>query len=576
MLPKENYKVLRWIRKLQPATRARSKVARELTEAILFQWQKYSYPQLMKGKSTPAPNFVNDKGILRFVNSIAGMNFLDAAFWLSSAYAIWIGDESRRSQAMYFTPPELSARIIENLKANGASLIRHKWIDPACGGAAFLAPVAIQMASALKKQGKSTAATLSHIATHLIGNDVNPFLKELSNEFLKMALYEQVVAVKKVPKFCLHQVDALVGLDRYTGKIDVVICNPPYRKITTKERSILRSQYADFVGGQPNLYGFYFCLSTKLLKPKGTAGLLTPTSFFSGVNFATVRNHITSQTEVLQLDLFHERSRLFVGAQLDAAITVCERHANVPARRRATSIVTLSKTGNFSEIGDMHLPQGNAIWPIPRWKDDMRILKMANGAPFKLSDYGYTPRVGALVWNRDRRRKFKTKQKALTARAPFPLIWSSDVNQNGSFEFGRLRYIDGHHTYVNMQHKDHRSVIRRPSVILQRVTSGDQRRRLVGAPLDEGLITEFGGVVGENHVLFLEQNNGGAKVTPGLLAKILRSTTIDRLFRCFSGAVNVSVSELESLPLPNPDLLVRYLQDGLPVDVAVERAFKGH
>ncbi|MDE2465445.1 MAG: Eco57I restriction-modification methylase domain-containing protein, partial [Alphaproteobacteria bacterium] len=325
MLPKEKQNVLRWIRKLQPLARGRSREARELTEAILFQWQEISFPELTRGKSAAAPRFVKNTAIIRFAHWIAGMDFLDAAFWLSSTYATWIGDENRRSQAMYFTPPELSARIIENLKEHGASLTKHKWMDPACGGAAFLAPVAMQMAAALKKQGKTPAATLKHISTHLIGNDLNPFLKKLSNEFLRMALYEEVVAATKVPRFCLHQVDALVGLRRYAGKIDVVICNPPYRKITNEERTGLQFQYADLVGGQPNLYGFFFRLSTNLLKPEGVAGLLTPTSFFSGVNFAAVRNHITSQTRVLQLDLFHERVQLFVGAQLDAAITICER-----------------------------------------------------------------------------------------------------------------------------------------------------------------------------------------------------------------------------------------------------------
>ncbi|HEV7163861.1 MAG TPA: N-6 DNA methylase [Gammaproteobacteria bacterium] len=576
MLPEKKKNVLRWIRKLQPEARGRSKEARKLTEAILFYWQKISYSELTKGKSVPAPRFANNKAIPRFVDWIVEMDFLDAAFWLSSAYAIWIGDESRRSQAMYFTPPELSARIIENLKAHGASMTKHKWMDPACGGAAFLAPVAIQMALALKKQGKSSSATLKHIATHLVGNDVNPFLKKLSNEFLKMALYEDVMATEKVPRFCLHQVDALVGLERYVGKVDVVICNPPYRKITNEERAGLRLQYADLVGGQPNLYGLFFRLSTKLLKPEGVAGLLTPTSFFSGVNFAAVRNHITSQTKVLQLDLFHERSRLFVGAQLDAAITICERRNKPVTRRSATSVYSLSKAGNFNEVGDLHLPQGNAIWPIPRWKDDMRILKMVNGTSYKFSDYGYTPRVGAFVWNRDRRHRFKSKKQALTARAPYPLIWSSDVSQSGQFQFGRSRYVDDHHIYVNMQKVNHRSVIRRPSVVLQRVTSADQRRRLVGAPLDGRLIEQFGGVVGENHVLFLEQNNLSAKVTPAQLAKVLRSTTMDRLFRCFSGAVNVSVSELESLPLPNPDILVRYLRDGVSVDMAIKKAFKEH
>ena len=236
MLPEEKQNVLRWIRKLQPVARARSKEARALTEAILFQWQEKCFPALIRGKTKPTSRFSENKAITNFVTWITGIDFQEGAFWLSSAYAIWIGDENRRSQAMYFTPPDLSDRIIEDLKSHGASLTNHVWMDPACGGAAFLAPVAIQMAAALKKQGKGPGPTLTHISTHLIGNDVNPFLKQLSNEFLRMALYDDVVAIKSPPKFSLHQFDALLGLKKYAGKIDVLICNPPYRKISARLR----------------------------------------------------------------------------------------------------------------------------------------------------------------------------------------------------------------------------------------------------------------------------------------------------------------------------------------------------
>ena len=116
-------------------------------------------------------------------------------------------------------------------------------------------------------------------------------------------------------------------------------------------------------------------------------------------------------------------------------------------------------------------------------------------------------------------------------------------------------------------------IVRRPCVILQRVTSSDQSKRLIGAPVPEKLRREFGGVVGENHTVFLEQSGAKAKLAPRKLADVLRSKIIDRLFRCISGSVNVSVYELNQLPMPDPEVLVKTLGEGQAIDAAVLAAF---
>ena len=184
-------------------------------------------------------------------------------------------------------------------------------------------------------------------------------------------------------------------------------------------------------------------------------------------------------------------------------------------------------------------------------------------SPFRLVDYGYVARIGAFVWNRDRRRTFRTEKSARLSRPEnkFPLIWSSDISKDGSFRLGRRSAADDHDLFVNMRGAEHTSIVRRPSVVLQRVTSPDQPRRLVAAPLEQSIFDRFGGVVGENHVVFLEQAAGRAvSLTPAELASVLQSEPVDRIFRCISGAVNVSVFELNQLPLPNPAVLVRTLK----------------
>lgn len=115
--------------------------------------------------------------------------------------------------------------------------------------------------------------------------------------------------------------------------------------------------------------------------------------------------------------------------------------------------------------------------------------------------------------------------------------------------------------------------IRKPAVVLQRVSSTEQPRRLVGAAVPAELFTEFGGVVGENHVCFLEQADSECEISPELLAQILRTTTVDRVFRCISGATNVSAYELKHLPLPAPKKLLTAMAQGLDIEAAVRHAY---
>ena len=83
----------------------------------------------------------------------------------------------------------------------------------------------------------------------------------------------------------------------------------------------------------------------------------------------------------------------------------------------------------------------------------------------------------------------------------------------------------------------------------------------------------YGGFVGENHIVILEQAVAKPALTPKQMLKLLSSEVIDRCFRCISGATNVSVFELSQLALPDPALLKRFMAKGVSIESAVQMAF---
>lgn len=540
---------------------------------MLHIWQLSKYPLLCKRKNYDKEvQFFQDKSFKDLTSWLIQRPFLESAFWLSSAYSILVGDGVRREKSLYFTPPILAERLIDNLISHGASLINHTWMDPACGGGAFLAPVAVRMVHALIQVGCKPIEIIEIVSKNLVGNDIDKTLAYLSAEFLAMSLYDQIIISNIQPKFKISVGNGLIATACNNEKADVIICNPPYRKMKSIEVNEYKGSFGDILEGQPNIYGLFIYQCLKLGKKDALVGLLTPTSYLSGRYFTKLRRAILKESKVCQLDLVDDRVGVFIGVSQGAVLSLYKR-STYTAPNLNTEVCALSITGQFTNIGNCELAECLGAWPIPREEGDQEIIRQALLSPYRMIDFGYKARVGTYVDYRDKRKTYAKRPNNKHMKAVFPIIWSSDITTDGRLSHGRTSKQDGHHIFIEMGDRKHSAVIRGPVIALQRVTSPDQPRRLVCAPIDENFVKSHDGVVGENHVIFLEQA-GTAEISTTLFAAILASQPIDRLFRSISGAVNVSVSELSQLTLPNPSLLLNLIKKGYSINDAVALSFE--
>jgi adenine-specific DNA-methyltransferase len=541
---------------------------------MLYIWQSIQYPLLCKRKNDGKDvRLFQDKAFNDLASWLVERPFLDSAFWLSSAYSIWVGDGVRKEKSLYFTPPILAERLIDDLISHGASLIHHTWMDPACGGGAFLAPVAVRMVRSLTKIGKKPNEIIEIVSNNLVGNDIDRTLAYLSTQFLTMSLYDQILISNIQPKFRISVRDGLMEADDENKKADVIICNPPYRKMKSTEANEYKKLFSNILEGQPNIYGLFIYQCLKLGTKDALVGLLTPTSYLSGKYFTKLRRAILNESHVCQLDLVDDRVGVFIGVSQGAVLSLYKR-STCKAPNLNTEVYALSITGLFTKVGTCALADCSGAWPIPREEGDQEIISRASLSPYRMTDFGYKARIGAYVDYRDKRKTYATQPDNKKMKAVFPIIWSSDITSDGRLNHGRTSEQDGHHIFIEMGNREHSAVVRRPVIALQRVTSPDQPRRLVCAPIDEDFVKRHDGVVGENHVIFLEQTDT-TEISTSLFAAILASQPIDRLFRSISGAVNVSVSELNQLTLPNPKVLINLIKQGHSINDAVTLSFKG-
>lgn len=536
-------------------------------------WCRASFPALRKPALPYSREFAAESAAVDFVEILRRMSFLDATYWLSSSYALLTTRGYQKELAMFFTPASLTDGLLNDLADQGVDFGNQSFMDPACGGAAFLAPIALRMRAALKKLGRSPLKSIKHIESHLSGTDLDATLCELSKLFLCMALHEDIQKTGYTPSFRVRQTNSLSGLRTSWGKIDVVVCNPPYRKMKAEELDPLRDIYADVIEGQPNLYCLFIALCVRLLRIGGRAALVTPTSFLSGQHFTSLRRFLIGNSSIEHIGVVSDRQGVFIDVEQETAMSVLRRRAE--KGRSQTSVSVVSSSGQYKNVGRCSLPNNGGVWPIPRATTDVPLLKAASATTCRLSDYGYKVRIGAYVWNRDKRPKFETQRDAKRARArtAMPLLWSSDIVPGKPVQLDPKSARDGEHRFVDMGDKKHSSVVSSPCVVIQRVTSNDQPRRLVAAAVSPDVYMRHGGFVGENHVVIVEATSDKPLLSPSNLARLLNTHVVDRNFRCISGATNVSAFELNQLPLPDPQAVKDALAKRMTMEEAVKLAF---
>lgn len=567
--------IKRRIRGLGLAARRRESDVPTLVGTVLRMWCKTAFPGLPKPSLPYSKALAADAELDVFVAALNQMSFLDATYWLSSSYAMLADEGLRKQLAMYFTPASITDGLLDDLMAQGVDFGSQSFMDPACGGAAFLAPVAQRIRTALRSRGYTPLKLLKHIEKHLYGVDLDETLCALSKHFLCMALYEEIRETGYVPSFRVHSGNSLTQLTPILGTVDVIVCNPPYRKMTAKELAPLLSAYVDVVEAQPNLYALFITLCVRLLRIGGYVALVTPTSFLSGQYFGRLRKFLLRNTDVKHIGMVSDRQGVFIDVEQETALTVLRRRVEEDRTYVKANVSVVSSTGQYTNVGECVLPNAGAVWPVPRSVEDVVLLKRAALSRFRLSDYGYRVRIGAYVWNRDKRPKFESlndarREKAHTA---MPLMWSRDIVSGGIVRLEDKPTYDGEHRFVDLGNKKHTSVVTSPCVVMQRVTSNDQPRRLVAAAVSPGVFDTYGGFIGENHIVIIEAANEKPVLPPTKLAKLLSARAVDRYFRCISGATNVSAFELKQLVLPDPQALIEAAVNRRSMDEAVNIAF---
>ncbi|WP_116294628.1 HsdM family class I SAM-dependent methyltransferase [Cupriavidus taiwanensis] len=461
----------------------------------------------------------------------------DAGYLIGSVYTVMLPTALRSEMGAYYTPPPLVTRMLDLAEQAGFDFTHGTVIDPACGGGAFLAPVALRMWQ--RDQGASPEWTFRRIAKRLRGIEIDPFAAWMTRVLLEAALMPLCIAAKRRLPDVVTVSDALRPTD--IGTFDLVIGNPPYGRVTLDEA--MRNHYARSLYGHANLYGLFTDLAMRLTKPNGVVAYLTPTSFLGGQYFKALRQILMQEMTPVAFDFVADREGVFDDVLQETLLAAYTRREHADPAAVSLVIPKGLNAAKVEPIGAVALTKTGDPWLLPRSAGDAAFLSAIDCMPTRLSDLGYAVSTGPLVWNRH-----KTQLRTESCTGALPLIWAESVVSQG-FVFSAERR--NHVPYILVQQDQAHLVVRKPCVLVQRTTSKEQNRRILAAVLPEDFLAKFGGAVVENHLnMVVAPSPNLAQVAPGTISALLNTEAVDRAFRCISGSVAVSAYELNALPLP--------------------------
>jgi len=505
----------------------------EKISEVELDWTISPAPMIFFPVGAIAANLANELG-----KTAAGFESAKAGYLLGTIYTSTLPADIRSKWGAFYTPMPYADHLLDMLDQAGFDWAHGKVIDPACGGGAFLAPVALKMMAANK--GGSPEFQLAGIVSRLNGVEIDPFAAWIAHVLLETALLPLCKKAKRRLPNIIHVADALDI--ECENDFDLVIGNPPYGRITLSSER--RDKFSSSLFGHANLYGLFTDLAVRLSRSGGHIAYVTPTSFLGGQYFKALRQMLVKHAPPVSISFIEHREGVFDDVLQETMLSVYQKSNHTqPVSVESLSTDETGSSVTVHNLGRVAVNTDDAPWLLPRHSEHQKMFGRLSLMGARLRDIGYAISTGQLVWNRHKAQLRDTKNSPQT----YPLIWAESVSLDG-FNFSAERR--NHVPYIEVYEKQSHLLTGETCILVQRTTAKEQSRRLIAGVLPKSFIAKHGAVVVENHLNMIYAV-GESEITPATIAVLLNSRAVDTVFRCISGSVAVSAYELNALPIPD-------------------------
>lgn len=334
-------------------------------------------------------------------------------------------------------------------------------------------------------------------------------------------------------------------------KFDLIIANPPYKKIPKKSPE--SQKMLDVVYGSPNMYFLFMAMSLYLLKENGEMVFIIPRSWTSGNYFKKFREYLLKNGVINNIHLFVNRNNLF---KQDSILqeTIIIKVSKTQTKSDYIDISS-SKDFMFDDLESFKLPYELAISNdenlyifLPTNQSEVDVLNNVNKFKNNLLDIGIKLRTGLTV-------DFRNKDLLQDTQngTSVPIFYPCHFN-NGFINFpvdtDKKQFILKDKKSLLQDNKDY--------LFLKRFTSKEEKRRLQPAIYLHDSFNEFDYISTDNKLNFIDIINKNDSLTVseiyGLFV-LFNSSLYDQYYRILDGSTQVNAGEINSMPVPDRNSL---------------------
>lgn len=330
----------------------------------------------------------------------------------------------------------------------------------------------------------------------------------------------------------------------YKDKYDLVIGNPPYKKIGKDAAEAL--SMPEVCHGAPNLYFLFTAMSLFNVKDDGEIVYIIPRSWTSGAYFTAFRKYLFAFGKLEHIHLFVSRSKVFEQEsvlQETLVIKVKKTHIK-PDYVRVTSS---NSNKDFTNIDVLDVPYELVVSGKMQYvylvtnETELETISKLHSFTKTLPDIGLKMKTGLTVDFRER--EFLKNQRVNGA---VPLFFAQHI-KCGRVEFPKHlegEYLVGARDGLVQKNSNY--------LFVKRFTSKEEKRRLQCGIYLAKHFDEYSVISTQNKLNFIDnaQHNLAESTVYGLYV-LFNSALYDEYYRMLNGSTQVNSSEVNSMPVPD-------------------------
>jgi adenine-specific DNA-methyltransferase len=211
---------------------------------------------------------------------------------------------AKKSKGRVYTPEYIVNNILDMAHYIGDNIIEKHVIDNSCGDGAFLCLIISRYCKTALEKGISKKSLKEHLEKYIHGIEIEPIEHRKCLENLNSIIKQYGITTEI--KWDILCADTL-KVDKYNGKMDYVLGNPPYVRVHNLDDSFDMAKKFSFAqDGMTDLYIVFYEIGIKMLNKNGILGYITPSSFFNSLAGNYMRKYFVRENLIEKLvDLKH-------------------------------------------------------------------------------------------------------------------------------------------------------------------------------------------------------------------------------------------------------------------------------